>query len=74
MCEDEPLRLPGTGETSVSLSRFAVLVGITYVTARSWAKSGKIETLRIGGIIEVPAEEVLKRLPEGLTNYDGKGY
>lgn len=56
----------------VSLSQFTILADISYPTALKLVNTGKLESVRVGGVIRVYQEEVHRFLKHG-NKKEGEG-
>jgi excisionase family DNA binding protein len=50
----------------IRISEFAHRLGISIWTARSWAYAGKIASVKLGSLLQVPASEVARLIKENL--------
>jgi len=55
----------------ISLSKFALLAGVSYPTALKLAKDGKVETTQVGSVYRVYTDEVHRFLREGNRQENG---
>lgn len=48
------------------ISEFAHRLGISIWTARSWAYSGKIASVKLGSLLQIPASEIVRIVNDNL--------
>jgi hypothetical protein len=50
----------------IRISEFAHRLGISIWTARSWAYAGKISSVKLGSLLQIPVSEVARMINENL--------
>jgi len=45
---------------------FARVIGVSVWTARAWAYAGRIASVKVGSLLQVPCDEVDRLIAEGL--------
>jgi len=56
----------GDGNELMRISEFADRLGISIWTARSWAYAGKIASVKLGSLLQIPSSEVDRVVSENL--------